>query len=114
MIQGVLFILAVIIVILFFKTKESGHSTKNKIAFVGIVVVVIIFTTIYEQNASNTIDQNREALQYFNQGKSLQCNGQDVDNQNFLYVSGTQSFSGKPNNKAVEGLVFDIRDCKIR
>lgn len=113
MISGIFFLLVVIILTLFYIAKSDEETKKGKIILSVALVIIVVFAIIYEMLKSSGSEKKIELLNAFNQGRILQCKQNKVDKQRFLYVSGTQTFSGKPNIKEVGGLIFEISECEI-
>jgi amino acid permease len=111
MMQAILFILFITVLVLFFISRSDSEGKKSKIIFVVFVLAIVLFAFIYEYIASRSISKNTDVLNQFNQSQDIKCKGNVINNKTFLYVSGTQSFSGKPQSKH-SGIVYDIKDCE--
>lgn len=114
MIQFLAFATIVALLGAFFYAKSEALSKKSKIIVVLIVAHIIGFGWLYEFRTSHQSQYNRDILSAFKQGKSLTCKEIEVNNKQFIYVSGTLSFMPNETNTEHKGLVIDIATCKLK
>jgi predicted ferric reductase len=111
--QIVLFLVLVLLVLMVIVSKKD---TMTKSAQITIFVVVAIFALsiyFYESSQKNSAEYNREVVNAYRQGKTLQCEEYTVDKNRFLYVSGTQTFVPKDDIVTLEGIIIKVSTCKV-
>ncbi|MBE0491692.1 MAG: hypothetical protein IBX44_05530 [Sulfurospirillum sp.] len=112
--QIILFLFFIFAIIGLFAIKKEELPLKTKIALLVTLFVLLAAAGVYELSKSANTSQNRETLNAFLQGKTLDCGGVSVHTQAFDYISGTQVFMPKRSNTQHKGLVLEITTCKIR
>ena len=112
--QIILGLIFVIIILAIFLTKSESVTTKSKTAILGFFSLLIAAAVLYEFVFTKQAQSNREIVNTFKQGKTLLCKDTDVNQINFLYESGTQSFMPKIGKKKIIGTIYDIKDCSIK
>ena len=111
--QIVLFLLLILAILVIFVSKKESLSNSMKISIVVSLSVVIGVGWLYTAYNQKTALGEREIINAFEQGKTLTCGKQKVNNTNFIFVSGTLSFVAKESVKELKGVVIDISTCKI-
>ena len=91
------YLLAIVAVLAFFAVLHffTELKTNIKIGMALALLFIVTFATIYN---GYTRDQRTHALHVelqYNQGKTLRCEGVDVNNTNFSFSNGTHTFIGK-------------------
>lgn len=114
MIQFLIFLTIVAILVVIFYAKSESLSRKSKIVALLIIGHAIGFGWLYELNNANQSENNREVLTAFKQGKVLTCKEIEVNNKEFIYISGTLSFMPNETNQKHKGLVIDIATCNVK
>ena len=89
--------LAIVAVLAFFAVLHffTELTAKMKIGMALSLLFITIFATLFNAYSQ---DQRAHALNVelrYNQGKTLQCSGVDVNNTNFSFSIGTHTFIGK-------------------
>ncbi len=110
--QIVLFLLLILAILVIFVSKKESLSNRTKIYIVVSLSVVIVAGWLYTTYNQKTALNEREIINAFEQGKTLTCGNQKVNNTNFIFVSGTLSFVAKESAKELKGVVIDISICK--
>ena len=111
--QIVLFLIFVLLILLVVVSKKNSFSKTTKIYMTGVIAVLTIAIYFYESNQEKNEQHNRAMLNAFRQGKTLTCKEYKVDQEKFIYVSGTQSFVAKASEKSLEGVVVPVSTCKV-
>ena len=114
MIQFLVLVTFLAILGVVFYAKSEALSKKTKITLSVLIGLLIGSGWLYELNSSKKSQNNREVLSAFKQGKTITCNGVDVSNKEFIYISGTLSFIPNDTNQNHKGLVIDIVTCKLK
>jgi hypothetical protein len=91
------YILSFVITGVFFFALHSFTelNKKQKIGATLIVLMVIMGAFFYNEYSASQSTKVRHIEILFVQGKSLTCNGIEVNSTNFSYSDGTQTFIGK-------------------
>jgi len=110
--QFLLFLAVIVFFISLWYTKRESLSTQTKLVMVSIVIVLIGFVAWYAIDQSQTDEYNRTIINAFKQGKTLDCDGVEVNSTSFVFVNGTLSFIPSDSNKKDQGIVIDIFTCK--
>lgn len=89
----------------------TALSNKQK-GIVSLALIVIIGNAIV-YNVMNDLEskQIRAIELKFNNSKTLNCNGVNVNNQTFTYSVGTQSFIGNTNSLYSQQ-IFSASECQ--
>ena len=111
--QIVLFLIFVLLILLVVVSKKNAFSKTTKIYMTVVIAVLTIAIYFYESNQEKNEQHNRAMLNAFRQGKTLTCKEYKVDQEKFIYVSGTQSFVAKASEKSLEGVVVPVSTCKV-
>ncbi len=112
--QIILGLIFIIVILAVFLTKSESVSTKTKTGVLGFFIFLITIAFLYEFVFTKKEQSNREIVNAFKQGKTLMCKNSDVNQTNFLYESGTQSFMPRIGKKDIIGNIYDIKDCTIK
>ena len=111
--QIVLFLIFVLLILLVVVSKKNAFSKTTKIYMTVVIAVLTIAIYFYESSQEKNEQHNRAMLNAFRQGKTLTCKEYRVDQEKFIYVSGTQSFVAKASEKSLEGVVVAVSTCKV-
>ncbi len=110
--QIVLFLLLILAILTIFVSKKDSFSKSMKI-YISISFALVFLAgwlfTVYNQK---TAQRDRNIANAFEQGKTLTCGNYKVNNNDFIFVSGTLSFIAKESKKNLKGVVIDISTCK--
>ena len=110
--QIVLFLLLILALLVIFVSKKESLSNSMKISIVLSLVLVFIAGWLYTLYNQKTALGEREIINAFEQGKTLNCGNYKVNNTDFIFVSGTLSFVAKESVKELKGVVVDISTCR--
>ncbi len=110
--QIVLFLIFVLLILLAVVSKKNSFSNSQKSIVTIVITIFALAIYVYESSTDKHAEHNREVVNAFKQGKILTCEEQKVDNEKFLYVSGTQTFIPKSNEKTLEGIIVRVSTCK--
>ncbi len=86
-------------------------SQKQKFGIVGLVLYVVAGAAAYNAYRSANDDHVRETVLRFERHETLECGGVKVNDRNYTYSVGTQSFianEGTPN----AGGIYTAADCR--
>ncbi len=112
--QIALFLLLVAAVAVLFFSKRDTLSKESKIYMVLSLVAIFFMGWAFNAYSNKIAQQNREIILAYEQGKDIICQGYTVNQEDFIYVSGTLSFVSKDKKRELKGLVFDISKCKVK
>jgi energy-coupling factor transporter transmembrane protein EcfT len=70
-------------------------TKSQKVIVSGVVLSIILFAIAYNIQSSEQSDKIRDVVIRYNQGKTVQCNGVDVNKTNYTLSIGTYTFIGK-------------------
>lgn len=88
----------VIVGFFFLVLHHFTELTKNEKLVVTAVVLSLISAAIAYNSYTNTqTDKMNNVVMKFNQHKTVNCNGVDVDDKNYTLSIGTYTFIGKEN-----------------
>lgn len=114
MVQIILLLIVILLVLLVIAAKKDSMSNKNKVIITLTSLVTLVIILIYESQVSQSSEKVRMIVNAYNQGKILDCEGYEVDMNRFLYVSGTQTFVAKKEQKELAGVVIQSTKCSIK
>lgn len=107
------YILAIVIVIAFFAALHyfTELDTRQK-SVVTLVVLVIVGGAVYynklqDKQRAHALEMHRQ----FEQGKTIICEGVEVNTTNFEYSDGTQIFIGKENTPHYTRMI-NVLQCR--
>lgn len=102
----------VIITLLFLILHYFTELTqKQKAITMGVVVMISILASLYNYYSNQERDRVLEAINSFNQNKTLICDDIEVNNQNFTLSVGTYTFIGKKDSEH-SGKMISAYKCK--
>lgn len=110
--QILLFSLFSLVILLMVAAKNESLTTRAKI-YIGIgVSVLLVAMFFYENSQTNRTEQNRQLVNAYKQGKTLTCGQYKVSQDNFIFVSGTQTFIPNDGQEALSGVIIEVSTCK--
>ena len=109
-----LYILAILFLALFAFSLRKILKKKTKPFFIILLIFFIILAVIFELNNAKKSDLRQELILAFNQGREISCKKISVSKEHFNYEFGTMSFISKDNNKSLNSLILDIKDCELK
>lgn len=113
--QIVLFLVLVLLVVMVLVTKKDSMGKSTKITLFVTIAILSLVIYFYESFQTNSALKNREIVNAFKQGKTLTCKDYDnVNKDNFIYVSGTQTFIPKGGVETLEGLIVRVSTCSVK
>lgn len=86
-------------------------TTKQKSIITVIVTFVIAGAVFYNIYKDRDLELVAMLEGRYNQGKTLDCKGIDVNSTNFDYSVGTQSFIGHKDSTN-PNMIINIRECR--
>jgi len=101
-------LLVLLFIVLHFFTEIS---LKQKIGAVSILALLVLGGYWFNQSSENRRLHLEEVLLEFTHGKNISCNGIDVNNSEFSYSSGTQTFLGLKESK-MYGRIISLDQCQ--
>ncbi len=107
------YIIGLVIVGLFFLSLHYFTELDNKQKItISAVVLVFISGAIAFNAYSNATSQNmRAVVTKYKQGKTVNCNGIDVNSTNYGLSMGTYTFIGKENTPNY-GQMISVEECE--
>jgi len=110
--QIILFLLLIVAILLIFVSKKESLTNSIKIYIILSFLLIFFAGWIYTFYNQKTAQNEREIINAYEQGKTIICRDYKVNNNNFIFISGTLSFIAKENIKDLKGVVVDISTCK--
>jgi predicted ferric reductase len=110
--QIILFAILVLLVMIVFIGKRDSMDKNAKITLFVVFAILSLLIYFYESFQTDSAEYNRKIVNAFKQGKTLTCREYKVDNRNFLYVSGPQTFVPKNGETTLEGVIIRVSTCK--
>lgn len=102
------FLLILLFVVLHFFTEIS---LKEKLGVLVVLGVVVLSAYLYNQNSESRRLHLENVLLNFTHGESVVCMDRDVNNTEFSYSSGTQTFLGKKESNNF-GRIISLDQCR--
>lgn len=106
-IAGFVLLITLFIVLHFF----TEISSKQKVAVVGIVAAFILGAYLFNKNTEDRRVRMQNILIEFRHGNDIVCEGMKVNDKDFSYSSGTQTFLGKRDSKTY-GRIISLDRCQ--
>ena len=103
-----IFLLVLLFIVLHFFTEIS---LRQKVTVSGVLAVVILGAYLFNLNSEKRRLHLENVLLDFTHGKTIQCQNFDVNNSEFYYSSGTQTFLGKKDSKMF-GRIISLDQCQ--
>ncbi len=107
----ILFLLLVVVFLAIFSSRSI--TSKQKMILATLLVLIFGGGYIYETNLDKQELNSLKKIEAFKQGKTLICNNIKVNKEHFDYLSGTETFSPKPNDKYVD-MVISVDKCVVQ
>ena len=91
------YILGLTVVALFFLSMHyfTELNKKQKTIITAVILVIILSAIAFNTYSSTQRDNMMNVVTAFNQNKTVQCNGVDINNKLFDLSTGTFTFIGK-------------------
>lgn len=101
------YIVGIIVVALIFTALHyfTELTLKQKVASSVIFLVIVLGAIWYNSNSAAYSAHIRNVEIRYNQGKTLHCEGIDVNSSNFSYSVGTQTFIGKKESPYFDQMI---------
>lgn len=107
-----LYIVVAVSVLFVLMHKFTELDMKQKAFITAFLMIVILAFYIFEKSNAKSSKELHELRFAFEQGKTLVCDGKEVNNKLYNYAS--RSLVGKKGTKAFGSLNIAISHCKIR
>jgi len=104
---GIALLLLLFVVLHFF----TEISLQQKLITVSILAVLILGAYLYNLQSEKRRLHLESVLLEFMHDENIQCNGIDVNNSQFSYSSGTQTFIGLKQSK-MSGRLISLDTCQ--
>lgn len=104
---GVILLLVLFVVMHFF----TEMRLKQKLYTIGILALFIVGAYLYNYQSEERRLHLEAVMLKFNSGQNIQCSSLDVNNTEFSYSSGTQTFLGKKESK-MYGRIISLDSCR--
>lgn len=87
-----------VVALLFLSMHYFTELTKSQKAIATAVILAVVLSAIaYNSYSDKQREKMLDVVRKFQQGKTVKCNAQDVNNSNFTLSIGTYTFIGKQN-----------------
>jgi len=101
-------LLALLFVVLHFFTEIS---LRQKLTTLSILSAFILGAYLFNLNSDNRREHVKSIMLEFTHGKTIVCDKIDVNNSEFSYSSGTQTFLGLKESK-MYGRILSLDTCQ--
>lgn len=107
------YIYGLVVVFLFFISLHyfTELTKQQKLVAVSVVVLLVGFAIVYNENAKQEQQHTYKIITKFNQNKTIVCENQEINKTNFSLSLGTFTFIGKENTPFY-GQMIGIANCK--
>jgi hypothetical protein len=109
-ILGIIFLFLLIFII----AKIDILTPRAKTVVFTLLMMLLATAIVYESMLSKTEQNNRDLINAFNQGKTLICKSEQVNQKDYNLERGTMSFMPKPEINEISGALYSIEDCAIK
>ncbi|PHR57858.1 MAG: hypothetical protein COA44_05140 [Arcobacter sp.] len=106
-----LFGIAVLILLFIVLHFFTEIALKQKLTTILIFSAFILGAYLFNLNSENRRLHLNEISFDFEHGKTIKCDGLDVNNSEFSYSSGTQTFLGLKESK-MYGRILSLDSCQ--
>lgn len=111
----VVIILVLLFIVILLSLSEKKLSKKAKISIILGILFVGGFAYFYEKSSMKQSKKIKNITDSFIQGKTLTCQGADVNLSNFDFSTTTDSFTAKRNASLnFKNQIFRAEDCKVK
>lgn len=86
-------------------------TLKQKIGAICAIGILIVFAYWFNQRSENRRLHLENVLLEFTHGENITCGTTEVNNSQFSYSSGTQTFLGLKESK-MSGRIISLDQCK--
>ncbi len=104
---GIILLVLLFVVLHFF----TEISLKQKVGVISILALLILGAYLYNLGNEKRRVHLENVLLDFTHGKSISCQGMDINNSQFSYSSGTQTFLGLKNTE-MSGRLISLDTCQ--
>ena len=104
---GVILFLILFVVMHFF----TEMTLKQKLSATGVFAILVLSAYFYNQQSEQRRLHLEEVMLKYNSGDNISCSSLDVNNTEFSYSSGTQTFLGKKESK-MHGRIISLDSCR--
>ena len=73
----------------------------------------MVLAFLYERSREADADRNFAVIEAFSNGKAIECGGVEVNRADYNYISGTNTFTGKPDSQ-VSMQRYSVGECKVK
>jgi len=107
------YIAGLVIVGLFFLALHyfTELTSHQKIITTAVVLAIILSAIAFNAYSSSQRDKMMSAVLKFNQNKTVNCEGIDVNNANYTLSVGTYTFIGKKDTPNY-GQMISVSNCE--
>jgi hypothetical protein len=91
----------------YFTTFNMGQQMSIATVILSILAVVVMYNEYTKQENQKLLDM----ILKYNQGKTIKCNGKDVNSTSYSLSIGTYTFIGKENTANFEEMI-SASDCE--
>jgi len=104
---GIIILILLFVVLHFF----TEITLKEKIGVVVVIGILVSSAYWFNKNSEERRLHLENVLLEFTQGQNITCNTTEVNNSEFSYSSGTQTFLGLKGSK-MYGRIISLDQCK--
>ncbi len=104
---GILLLILLFVVLHFF----TEIPLREKLIVSGLLAAVILGAYLFNQSSEKRRVHLEGVLLNYTHGKTISCNNIDVNNSEFSYSSGTQTFLGKKESQMF-GRIISLDQCQ--
>jgi len=103
----VTYIIGLLIVILFFLAMRyfTSFDIYQQMSIAVVILSIMAVAIMYNEYTKQESQKVREAVLQFNQGKTIQCDGKEINSTNYTLSVGTYTFIGKQGTPNFEEMI---------
>ena len=101
------FLIGLMVVALFFLAMRyfTNFDIYQQMSIAVVILSIIAVAIMYNEYTKQESQKVRDAVLQFNQGKTLHCDGKEVNSTNYTLSIGTYTFIGKKGTANFEEMI---------
>ena len=107
------YIIGLLIVIIFFIAMRyfTEFDIYQQISIAVVILSILAVAVMYNEYTKQKSQKLLDVTLKYNQGKTIKCNGKDVNSTNYSLSIGTYTFIGRKNTANYEEMI-SASDCE--
>jgi len=107
------YIIGLVLVGIFFLAmrKFTAFDTTQQMSIGTVILSILAVAVMYNEYTAQKNQKLLDVTLKYNQGKTIKCNGKDVNSTNYSLSIGTYTFIGRENTANFEEMI-SASDCE--